>query len=401
MSKIYLTPRVSILPQSQGTEVKIGIPRETHPGETRVALIPGNVAALLRDKHQVLVERGAGIGASFADEQFTAAGATIIADAKSLYDQADMIFKVQPPRPQEAAMIREGANFIGYLAPLANAETVDTFCQRKVTGFSMEYIPRITRAQSMDALSSMATVAGYKAVLLATEHLGKMLPLLMTAAGTVPAASTLVLGAGVAGLQAIATAKRLGSKVEAFDPRPAVKEQVKSLGATFVEMELPKDAETAGGYAKELSPEFIKKEHEAIGARLPHMHVVITTAQVFGKKAPLLITTDMVKMLRAGSVIVDLAAEQGGNCELTEAGKVVEKFGVKIVGAVNLPAAIPTDASLMYSKNVINLFKLLYPTPDATPDFNDEVIKGACITRGGEIVNESVRTALKQGGQRS
>ena len=211
--------------------------------------------------------------------------------------------------------------YIGFLAPLANPDVVTTLAGRGVTAFSMEYIPRITRAQGMDALSSMATVAGYKAVLLATERLGKMFPLLMTAAGTVPPATVLILGAGVAGLQAIATAKRLGAKVEAFDPRPAVKEQVKSLGAAFIEMEMPADAETAGGYAKELSSEFIKKEWDAISTRLPKVDVVVTTAQVFGKRAPILITADMVKLLRPGSVIVDLAADQGGNCELTEAGK--------------------------------------------------------------------------------
>lgn len=293
-------------------------------------------------------------------------------------------------------MLKDGSSYLGFLAPLSNKDTIDLFCKKRITSFSLEYIPRITRAQSMDALSSMATVAGYKAVLLATERLGKMFPMMMTAAGTVPPAVVLILGAGVAGLQAIATAKRLGAKVEAFDPRPAVKDQVKSLGATFIEMELPKDAETAGGYAKELSPEFIKKEWEAIGARLPKVDVVITTAQVFGKKAPTLITADMVSLMKPGAVIVDLAAEQGGNCELTEAGKTVEKNGVIIIGAVNLPAAIPSDASLMYSKNVLNLFKLLYPKADSVPDFNDEIIKGACITRNGEVVNESVRGALQR-----
>jgi NAD(P) transhydrogenase subunit alpha len=380
--------------------VNIGIPKETLQGETRVAAIPNNISALTRDKHQVLVETGAGVGASYSDDQYIAAGASIIGTSKALYEKADIVFKVRPPSPQEAAMLKEGATYLGFLAPLVNKDAIDVFCKRGITSFSMEYIPRITRAQSMDALSSMATVAGYKAVLLATERLGKMFPLMMTAAGTVPPATVLILGAGVAGLQAIATAKRLGAKVEAFDPRPAVKDQVKSLGATFIEMEMPKDAETAGGYAKELSQEFIRKEWEAIGARLPQVHVVITTAQVFGKKAPILITADMVKLLRPGAVIVDLAAEQGGNCELTEAGKTVEHHGVTIIGAVNLPAAIPTDASLMYSKNVINLFKLLYPKADATPDFNDEIVQGACITRNGEIVNENVRTALQQGGKR-
>jgi len=297
-------------------------------------------------------------------------------------------------------LVKEGSSYIGFLAPLANHDVVKTFVSRRVTSFSMEYIPRITRAQSMDALSSMATVAGYKAVLLATERLGKMFPLLMTAAGTVPAATVLILGAGVAGLQAIATAKRLGAKVEAFDVRAAVKEQVKSLGAAFLEMEITENLETAGGYAKEQSAEFIRKQREMLTARLPKINVAITTAQVFGKKAPILMTADMVKAMRPGSVIVDLAAEQGGNCELTEAGRTVEKHGVTIIGAVNLPATLPIDASLMYSKNIINLFRLLYPKPEATPDFGDEVVKGACITRNGEIVNESIRSAI-QGGKAS
>ncbi len=377
--------------------MKIGIPKETVQGETRVALVPGNISALTRDKHEVFVESGAGLGASISDEAFGNAGATIIGGATKVYDQVDVVFKVQPPTPQEAGMMKEGSVYIGFLAPLSRAATLDVFCKRRITGFSMEYVPRITRAQSMDALSAMATVAGYKAVLLATEKLGKMFPLLMTAAGTVPPAIVLILGAGVAGLQAIATAKRLGAKVEAFDPRPAVIDQVKSLGATFIEMEMPKDAETAGGYAKELSPEFIKKEWETISARLPKVDVVITTAQVFGKRAPTLITADMVNLLRPGAVIVDLAAEQGGNCELTEAGKTVERHSVTIMGPINLAAALPTDASLMYSKTIVNLFKLLYPKADALPDFNDEIVKGACITRDGQIVNESVRSAIRRG----
>lgn len=375
--------------------MKIGIPKETVPGETRVAMVPGLVSAYKRDKHEVLVESGAGLAASFSDQDYTAQGGQIIQTAKELYTQADMIFKVQPPTPAEAGMVREGTSFVGFMAPFANTELVKTFTTRKVTSYSMEFVPRITRAQSMDALSSMATIAGYKAVLVAADYIGKMFPLLMTAAGTITPATVLILGAGVAGLQAIATAKRLGAKVEAFDPRPAVKEQVKSLGAAFVEMELPEDVETKGGYAKELSPEFIKKEMEAISARLPKVDVVISTAQVFGKKAPILITADMVKLLRTGSVIVDLAAEQGGNCELTEAGKTVQSGGVSIIGAVNLPATLPVDASNMYARNINNLFRLLYPKPDATPDVNDEVVKGACITRDGQIVNEQVKTRVR------
>jgi NAD(P) transhydrogenase subunit alpha len=244
-------------------------------------------------------------------------------------------------------------------------------------------------------------VAGYKAVLLATEKLGKMFPLLMTAAGTVPPATVLVIGAGVAGLQAIATAKRLGAKVEAFDVRAAVKDQVKSLGAAFIDMEISENLETKGGYAKEQSQQFLKKQQEVLSARLPKVHVVITTAQVFGKRAPIIITEEMVKLLPQGSVIVDIAAEQGGNCELTRPGEAIEKHGVIIIGAVNLPATVPVDASLMYSKNLLNLFKHIFPTAGTIPDFNDEIVKGACITHGGVVVNESVRDAIQQGGSRS
>ncbi len=384
----------------------IGIPKELAPGETRVSLVPGLVSSLTKDKHQVLVEQGAGRAARFADDDYVKAGATIVENPAALYAKADIVFKVQPPKvpvngKPEVELFREGSTYIGFFAPLANAELVAAFTKRKITAFSMEYIPRITRAQSMDALSSMATVAGYKAVLLAAERMPKMFPMLMTAAGTVPAATVLVLGAGVAGLQAIATAKRLGAKVEAFDPRPAVKDQVKSVGAMFIEMEITENVETAGGYAKEQSEAFLRKEQEVIGARLPKINAVITTAQIFGKRAPVLITEEMVKMMHAGSVIVDLAAEQGGNCALTEAGREVEKHGVTIIGAVNLPATAPVDSSQMYSRNLLNLFRHLYPKPDATPDFADEIAKGACITRNGEVVNESVRAALQQGGSRS
>jgi NAD(P) transhydrogenase subunit alpha len=375
--------------------LKIGIPKETLPGETRVALVPGLVSAYNRDKHEVLIESGAGIAASFSDEAYTAAGAQIVRDVKQLYASADIVFKVQPPSPQEASLVREGSSFIGFMAPFVNHELVKTFVSRRVTSYSMELIPRITRAQGMDALSSMATIAGYKAVITAADHIGKMFPLLMTAAGTITPATVLILGAGVAGLQAIATAKRLGAKVEAFDPRPVVMEQVKSLGAFFIEMELPEDTETKGGYAKEMSAEFIKKEMEAISARLPRVDIVISTAQVFGKKAPILITAEMVKLLRPGSVIVDLAAEQGGNCELTEAGKTVNQHGVSVIGTVNLPATLPVDASHMYSRNVNNLFHQLFPKPDATPDFEDEVVKGSCVTRAGQIVNEQVKTVVQ------
>jgi NAD(P) transhydrogenase subunit alpha len=381
--------------------MKVGIPKEVMDGESRVAIIPALIPALIKNQHQVFVESGAGAKALLTDAHYQEAGAAIVKGAAELYAAVDAVLKVQPPQKHpktgehEADMLRAGTALIGFLAPSTNAEAIHKLAKRRVTAFAMEYIPRITRAQSMDALSSMATVAGYKAVLLAAYHLGKMFPLMMTAAGTLPPAQVLVLGVGVAGLQAIATAKRLGAKVEAFDQRAAVKDQVKSLGAAFVEMELPKDGETAGGYAKELSPEFIKKEMDVISARLPKSDIVICTAQIFGKRAPILITEDMVKRLRPGSVIIDLPAEHGGNCELTEAGKTIVRHGVTIIGTVNLAATMPVDASQMYSRNIVNLFRHIFAKPNAAPDFNDEIIKGACITRNGEIVNEAVRKALQ------
>ena len=378
--------------------MKIGIPKEIRAGETRVAMVPSLISNLTREKHTVLIETHAGTAASFSDEAFQSAGATIVATPQELYAAADVILKVQPPTKAEVALMKEGLSYIGFLAPLANLDIVRAMAERRITAFSMEYVPRITRAQSMDALSSMATVAGYKAVLLAAERMGKMFPLLMTAAGTVPAATVLILGAGVAGLQAIATAKRLGAKVEAFDPRPAVKEQVKSVGASFIEMEISENVETVGGYAKEQSEAFLQKEREVIGARLPKVNALITTAQVFGKRAPVLITEQMVKMMQPGSVIVDLAAEQGGNCELTVPGKEIQKYGVTVIGAVNLPATTPVDASQMYSRNLLNLFRHLFPTPDAIPHPADEIVKGACIVRDGEVLNETVRASLQQGG---
>ena len=379
--------------------MKIGIPKEIISGENRVAVIPVMIGTLTKMGHEVLVERAAGLAASFSDDQYKESGAGLVTTAKELYESSQIILKVQPAdEAKEVALLREGSTLIGFLAPLNHPGMIRKLAERRITSFAMEFIPRITRAQSMDALSSMATIAGYKAVLIAANHLGKIFPLLMTAAGSIPPATVLVLGAGVAGLQAIATAKRLGAKVEAFDPRPAVKEQVKSLGAHFVEMELPEeDVETAGGYAKEQSEAFLKKEQEAIAARLSKVDVVITTAQVFGKQAPLLITSEMVKMMRAGSVIVDLAAEQGGNCELTIAGQTVEKHGVVIHGAVNLPAAVPVHASQMYSKNITNLFRHIMQ--EGKYDFEDEITKGACITHAGNIVNDLVAEAVNKGGK--
>ena len=373
---------------------KIGILRETVEGEFRVALIPQMVNELAKLGSTILVEKGAGSSAFFPDELYKNAGAQLVSNPKDIYQQADLILKVQPPGRQESESLKNGGTIVGTLSPTMNPNLVKKMRDKNVTSFSMEFIPRITRAQSMDVLSSMSTVAGYKAVLLATQQFSKFFPLLMTAAGTIPPAAVFVLGAGVAGLMAIATAKRLGAKVEAFDVRPAVKEQIESLGARFVEMELPEDMETKGGYAKEASADFIKKELEAIGSRLPKTDIVISTAQVFGKKAPVLLTEEMVKTMQPGSVIIDLAAEQGGNCELTEAGKIVNKYGVTIYGPVNLPASMPTHASQMYSRNIVNFVKHIYQAEDKKLDFDDEITKGACITHNGELINEFVKNAL-------
>lgn len=378
----------------------IGVLKETAARETRVALVPQSAGQLVKEKHGVLVQSGAGVAAGFTDADYQKAGAKIVPSADAVIKGSDLIVKVQPPSPAEVKKLRTNTSLISFLSPATNAPLIKAIAGRRVTAYAMEYIPRISRAQSMDALSSMATVAGYKAVLIAASEVGKMYPMLMTAAGTVSPATVLILGVGVAGLQAIATAKRLGAKVEAFDPRPAVKDQVKSLGAAFVEMELPKeDVETKGGYAKEQSDAFLKAERVAIAARLPKVNALITTAQIFGKKAPVLVTADMVKQMPPGSVIVDLAAESGGNCELTVAGKTVVKHGVKIIGAVNLPAQLPIDASNMYSRNVFNLLKHMYPKADAPTDPTEEILVASCLTRGGAVVNEAVRAMLGKGGK--
>lgn len=382
--------------------MRIGVPREIQSGETRVALTPQMAPLLARDGHEIVIESGAGVSAHFPDAAYVTAGARIVEGAPALYDQSDVIFKVQPPglnpstNQHEAEILRNGSIYMGLLAPLAHPDIVQILARRHVTSYALEYLPRISRAQSMDALTSMATVAGYKAVLLAADHLDKMMPLLMTAAGTIAPATVLVLGAGVAGLQAIATAKRLGARIEAFDPRPAVREQVQSLGARFLEMELAADVETAGGYAREQSDAFLQRERDVIAGRLPNADIVICTAQVFGKRAPLLITAEMVRQMRPGAVLVDLAAEQGGNCELTQPDQEIERDGVRIVGAANLPALVPADASRLYAGNVVNLFRYLYPKAQPGPAADDEIVRGACITRDGEIVNDTISAAILQ-----
>ncbi len=385
------------------TKYKIGVPKEIYHGETRVALVPKMAAQLKKDGYEVLIEMNAGALAFFSDTEYEEAGAEVIQDVQHLYSEANVILKVQPPQKNvatgkhESEMMKQGSTYIGFLDPMRKLDIIQQMNKRSLTSFAMEYIPRIARAQSMDALSSMASIAGYRAVLVAANHLGKFFPFMMTAAGTIPPAKVLVLGAGVAGLQAVATARRLGASAEAFDVRPAAREQVESLGAQFIGLEFIKDAETKGGYAKELSDELLKREREVIGLRLAHNDVVIAAAQTFGKKAPILITGEMVKRMRKGSIIIDLAVEQGGNCELTEAGKDVVKHDIRICGAVNLPSTLPIDASNMYSRNITNFFRNLYKANDKTINFEDDITKSTCITHKGEVVNEMVRQALKKG----
>jgi proton-translocating NAD(P)+ transhydrogenase subunit alpha len=371
--------------------MRIGVVRETTPGERRVALVPETVGRLAKGGNEVIVERGAGEASSFPDPMYTDAGGTI-GDAWS----ADLVVKVAKPTDDELGRIREGAVLIAFLQPLTNHALVRDLAQRRVTALSMDAVPRITRAQPMDALSSQATVAGYKAVLLAATALPKFLPMLTTAAGTIAPAKALIIGAGVAGLQAIATARRLGAVVEAFDTRPVVKEQVQSLGAKFLEVDLGETGEGAGGYAKELSEEAHRKEVELLTKAVKENDIIITTAAIPGRPAPKLITADMVRSMKPGSVIVDLAAETGGNTELTQAGKIIDVDGVRIDGTTNLPSTMPYHASQMYSRNIQSLLGLMITKEGKLNlDMNDDVIKGTVITKDGEVVHEQTKKVLE------
>jgi NAD(P) transhydrogenase subunit alpha len=360
--------------------MRVGVPAESAPGEQRVALVPEVVARLVPGGFEVVVERGAGVAASFPDAAYEEAGARIGPDP---WD-ADAVVKVQTPSAEEAARLREGQVLIGFLQPLTDREGIERLAARGVTAFAMESIPRITRAQPMDALSSQATVSGYKATLLAAERLPKFFPMLITAAGTVAPAKALVLGAGVAGLQAIATARRLGAVVTGFDVRPVVREQIESLGANWLDLGVVGE-ETAGGYAQELSEEQQRQQQEELEARLPEFDVVITTALIPGRPAPRLIPAAAVAAMRPGSVIVDLAAEAGGNCELTSPGEIVEREGVTIVGLTNLPSTMPYHASQLYARNVSALLHHLAPEGELVLDFEDEITAGACVTRKEEV----------------
>jgi H+-translocating NAD(P) transhydrogenase subunit alpha len=370
--------------------VKVGTPKETAPDERRVALVPDTVSRLAAATLEVKVESGAGSEAFITDQAYEQAGAKIVKGPAALIGDVDAVLKVQAPVEAEIALFKKGAVLISFLQPATQGDIVRALAAQGVTAFSLELVPRISRAQSMDALSSQASAAGYKAVLMAAGRLGKFFPMMMTAAGTVPPARVLVMGAGVAGLQAIATARRLGAVVSAYDVRPAVKEEVQSLGATFIELPL-ETQEGEGGYAKEQSEEFLRKQRELIGEHIAKSDVVITTAAVPGRRAPLLVSGEMVKGMRPGSVIVDLAAETGGNVELTKAGTDVEVGGVTIIGTRNVPSTMPLHASQLYARNVANLLLHLVKDGTIVLDFEDEITKGCCVTHGGEIVNERAK----------
>jgi H+-translocating NAD(P) transhydrogenase subunit alpha len=368
--------------------MRLGVPRETAPGERRVALVPDIVGRLVASGNEVLVEAGAGSAAGFTDAAYAEAGASLVRSAADVY-ATGLVCKVQRPSAAELAALREGIVLVALLQPLVNQELPRELAERGVTAFSMDAIPRITRAQPMDALSSQSTVAGYKGVVVAAATLGKFFPMLTTAAGTIAPAKVLVLGAGVAGLQAIATARRLGAVVSAFDVRPVVKEQVESLGASFLELDV-EGAEGTGGYAVALSEDQHEREQELIARHVGESDAVISTALIPGRPAPVLVTAAAARGMRPGSVIIDLAAEMGGNCELTEPGETIEVDGVTIVGEVNMPSTMPFHASQMYARNVQSFLGLLLRDGELVLDFEDEIVRETCVAHEGRVLNEVV-----------
>jgi len=374
--------------------MKVGVPTETADGERRVALVPEVVRKLTGDGHEVLIEAGAGAEAMIPDELFQEAGATMVSDAGEVW-KAEVVAKVQRPSAPELERLGSGSILIGFLAPLTAPDTTRALAQANATAFAMEAIPRISRAQSMDALSSQSNVAGYRAALIGAHQMGRFYPMLMTAAGTIRPAKVLVLGAGVAGLQAIATARRLGAVVLGFDVRAAVKEQVESLGAKFLELEM-ESAEGEGGYARALTDEEEQRQRELLADAMEDVDVVITTALVPGRRAPLLVTEDAVRRMKPGAVVVDLAGEAGGNCELAQPGETVVRHDVTIVTPLNLPSEMAEHASQLYARNVQSLLGLMADEEGALElDFDDEIIAGACITRDGEIVHDGARQAAE------
>ncbi len=376
--------------------MQIAIPKETHPGENRVPITPDHAKKLCRLGAKVTVESGMGSGAGFSDAEYTEAGAQISNDRKELFRSADLLLRLRKPQMDEVALMKRGCVHISYLDPFNERELVAALRDAGVTAISMEMIPRTTRSQKMDALSSQANLAGYVMVMLAATHLPRIFPMMMTPAGTLKPANVFVIGAGVAGLQAIATAKRLGAKVTAFDTRPVVAEQVQSLGAKFLEIDLGETGETAGGYAKELTPEQVEMQRQAQKEVIAKSDVVITTAQVFGRKPPVLVTKDMIEGMAPGSVIVDMAAETGGNVEGSVPNEVVEWSGVTIIGKGNLAGEVPRDASQMYSSNLFNLVEDNWHEEQKifAVDFEDDILAGCVITHGGEVVNQTIKNIL-------
>ena len=377
--------------------MRLGVPTETVAGERRVSVVPSVVATLAGAGHVVVVQQGAGVAAGFSDAAYADAGAEVVATATEALGTADAVLKVQAPSPSEAGSVKEGAVLVALFTPARNVEAVRVLAARQVSAHSLELLPRTTRAQSMDALSSQSTVAGYRAVLIAAGRLHRFFPMLMTAAGTVPPAKVLVLGAGVAGLQAIATARRLGAAVMAYDVRSAAEGEVRSLGARFLNLGLA-TADAAGGYAAELGEAAQSAQHAALTPHLTEADVVITTAQIPGRRAPLLVTREMVERMRPGSVVVDLASDTGGNVEISEGGREIDFGGVAVIGVANPASDLPTHASQMYSRNVANLVLLMTrPSGDGTgrlePDYADDIVSETCVTRGGRIVHEPTRAA--------
>ena len=376
----------------------VGVPRETFPGERRVALVPAVIPNLKKAGLEVIIEAGAGVESGYPDSEYTVKGGTIATERTEVFRTADIILQVlsygsnDVTGKQDLPLLRKGQALIGFLRPLGDVPTVQAIATTGVTSFSVELMPRTTRAQSMDALSSMGTICGYKAVLLAADTLPRLFPMLMTAAGTITPARVLIMGAGVAGLQAIATARRLGAVVSAYDLRPAVKEQVHSLGGRFVELAIEaKDAQDAGGYAKAQDESFYQKQRELLGQVVAQHDVVITAAVVPGKKSPVLVTKEMVAAMAPGSVIVDLAAERGGNCELTRTGEKVVEHGVSIIGSINLASTVPYHASQMYARNLTNFLLNMVKDGQLKLDMNDEIVHSTLVTEGGEIVNSRIR----------
>lgn len=387
-------------PMAEGKTVIVGVPRETFPGETRVGLVPAAISMLKRSGAEVVIEAGAGQAAGFTDVEYTEKGARLMT-RDEIYAAADVIVQVRTSGANPVAFredlgrLRAGQIVIGHAEPLAEAASAKEFAETGAVLFALELVPRITRAQSMDVLSSMATIAGYKAVILAADALPRMFPMMMTAAGTIAPAKVFVIGAGVAGLQAVASAKRMGAVVVAYDVRPAVKEQIESLGAKFIEMELDAgESEDKGGYAKEMDEEFYRKQRELMKRVVADNDVVITTAAIPGKKSPVLVTADMLAGMAPGSVIVDLAAERGGNCEATRAGESVSVDGVTVIGPLNIPATVPYHASQMYARNVTTFISNMMSDGELKLDMEDEIIAGTLVTRDGDVVNPRVRDIL-------